>query len=383
MLFASASLFLTSILSKHLLTDDAFFHWGVMLTFISIAVPIVFLGSESLILRTVLIKNNTIIVSRSVVKILVFSLIFCVLFFSNAFNFFFDTFQTLYYSYILALIAVNVLIYTLFRVTGNFNKAQICNGLWRVLLPLCMLVLMGNEYIILLAFALSLSVTVIVSLLLYYSSPINVEVVKFDEVSYLKDFTSFFVSLMIIIFFSFFDRFIAKGYIGEIAFSNYIYLLTILAFPFTLVASYLGFKEASIVKFSFNFKIYLSKIFFTFCVTFIIFSLWFAIVSIFEFIFKLEVNLESYIFLALLVTSKCCYSLVSAACTIHCSSNKLLFTNLINVLIFIVVFFAVYIGEPLTWDVEFLLMLSALAFCVRFFSFFVLMLSLRGLNVGE
>ena len=131
------------------------------------------------------------------------------------------------------------ILYSLFRITSHFFLAQTINNLWKIiLLPIIFLFSFFDYYNIPHLFLVTIGISALISLYLYKRHPIKIKLVRKSiceaELLYLA--IGFSLTLITVTLLSNFDRFLMERYTIFSVFSEYVYLLMVLIFPFNILS---------------------------------------------------------------------------------------------------------------------------------------------------
>lgn len=346
MFFGAGLLFIANILAKSSLIEDDFYVWNVFLTIFTLSFSFCLLGSEQLLVRLGELKGGFYNIELTVLSFMVIScILFTVLSYFLFSGYLFDIDLGFHVVFITLPISFIVFFYHFYRMVGLFNVSQLINNIWKIFLILS-LYLYINEYLLALniVFFGSLVVSVIVISGFYYYLPFKVRLVNgdCDKKKLFLLYLSYSFSLFVITLISMYDRFIVDYMnIDKTTFSNYIYLFTLLIFPFNLIASYFGFKEAKQIKHGVNRNDYILKSFHYSLFVSLLFSIWFIVMSFLEEVINIKLPTMYIIPLIFLVFIKVFYSMQSAFVGIKAHAGFIFYSNLAS-LILLFTFFSLF-----------------------------------------
>src|SRR5690554_485230 len=244
------SFLLANILLKEVLDEAAYGVYSLVITFVSIVYIYGLLGFEQVFLRYSKYKQaNTIITQKSflsyvyviVVTIAAVALIFFVWKYFSYYN--------NLWAIALAMLgtAYSLFLFNVFRLNHEFVKAQLLANSWRIILLILAVFFWLSNYdnvdsllnLVLLAIVL---VTIIAGL-------ITRKKIKFAYTDILPkketrlSFVHFFISISTLSMLLFGDRLIVEAQLGVVAMGDYFYLCNLVLAPFTLLQSYVGFRQ--------------------------------------------------------------------------------------------------------------------------------------------
>ena len=332
----SFAFFAASIAAKKTMNGDDFYYWNALITVLTISFSFCFIGSEQILLRFSRIEKAKVIVQKKVIYIMLASL----LVFSAALPLLAEGSVLKLGSledYVLCSVAVGlfVFVYNYFRLLKSFVQAQLALNGWKVLIFSSVLISNGVDVKTYLKSAIL--VAAIVSIIIYFLRRKDC-VFSTDDLpeDWLSLFFSYAFSLSLLVLLNNADRFLF-GYAGDKSvFSSYVYLVSLLLMPFSIVSSYFGFREVAFLKRSYSrlsFKLKALKIFFFSC---FLFLTWFI------FLFLLRDSLEidiSWIYVVpgiFIVSCRNAYSLYSALFGLHGSATQIQLGNLMTLVVVVI-----------------------------------------------
>ena len=361
----SISFFLTNIILKDHLSLDDYGLYSLFITYISLISSFGLLGFEQVILRNSTILSNKIIISSYLKLPIILSVILVAFLASYIFlinyNISVDYFWLIVFTTLVILVK---LIFNLFRLLSSFVLSQISLNLWKFLLFSSVLVLIfSNDIVILdeiyLIIIFSLLITIFMFFLLFKRVKFSLSI-KIDKLFSQASF--FLLSLITISFINYGDRFFIESRFGLDDLGNYFYFLTLFLFPFSLLQSYVGFKEIVSFKLSYSHTLLLNKlkrlILYSLSFSLFLFLFFFSIDYLEYYSIKFSENIDMIALLIIFGVVKMIYALLSSAMGAVCNNKMLLKSNLYSILsIFIFIPFFYYYAVTINITIMFLIVL--------------------------
>lgn len=377
MIFFAGCFFLSSIFAKKILSDESFYQYNLLTTIFSMSFTFCFLGSEQLFLRFGSVTKGRYHVSIDTIKLMLTSnFIFILLCYFFLKGMLFEDANKLYFLLVPIYTALFVLTYNLLRVQQKFLLSQAVNNLWKITLLLAVLLWnLVDFYVVshvLLAFG-----ALIVLLTLY----LNRDSLVIDRSKQPKDwvqlFIGFSISLFVLLLINNIDRLMIEKLLSQDDFSNYVYLITLLIMPFSILSSYFGFKEVAFLKMKYNKKVFNNKILKVACLSCVAYFIWFFLLFIFKNLIDVPVELGFFIPCLIIVVFKSSYSLVSSLFGLKASYKQILITNLVTILVIAVIFILLML-----FGVSYLYLLYAISF-IWVFRFSIYYMQIRKVSEYE
>jgi len=361
----SASFFLVNIILKDYLDAENYGLYSIFITYISLLSSFGLLGFEQVIIRNAKIMSNKIILSKSLLIPIIFSLLVVSILGSYLFiNNYSISVSFIFLISITFLVILTKLIFNLFRLMSKFTFSQIALNFWKLSLFFVLLILVFRKNFINLedvitAIFWSLVITMFMVFGLFKK-------VKFRSNLKIKTAFSqsilFLLSLITISLINFGDRFFIENRFGLEELGYYFFFINLFLFPFVLFQSYIGFKEIVTFKLSYNHNLLVQKLksILKYSILFGIFLLSFSFFVDYLELYSIDLleNLEMILMLIVLGVVKMVYSLLSSAMGAICD-NKMLFKinlySIISILILIPVIY--YYSSTITITIMFLIVL--------------------------
>ncbi|NYR12052.1 hypothetical protein HC000_05985 [Pseudoalteromonas sp. MIP2626] len=369
MFFGAGLLFISNIVAKSSLAEEDFYIWNVLLTISTLSFSFCLLGSEQLFVRQGKLKGEFYDIELVVCNLMVVScVLFTVLSYFLFSGYLFDIKLDFYVVLITLPVSLIVFFYHFYRMVGLFNISQLINNIWKMLL-IPFLYLYIHEYLLALNVVLfaSLALSLLVISYFYFRLPFKIRFIKRDKSKkkLFLLFLSYSFSLLVITFISMYDRLVVDYMnIDKTIFSNYVYLFTLLIFPFNLIATYFGFKEAKQIKHGVNRNAYIRKSLLYSLIVLFLFVIWFILLSIFEAVINFELQVKYIVPVAFLVFIKVFYSMQSAFVGIKAQAGFIFYSNLAS-LVMLFAFLAFFVFLDMEFVFYNLVWLSFLVYLSR------------------
>jgi hypothetical protein len=367
-MLASGSIFFSNIFLKQYLSLNQYYEYSLCLTIFALLTSFGAMGFEQVFLRLSVINKKRISFDWKIVFFLVISSILTSVLSATYLNKNLESSFFLLFSLSLGIVII-MLLYNTFRITSFFLISQLISNSWKLIVFLFTIaIVLGRDIF---SFFLE-SITSIIWILIIFSILIsrNLIEIKLDSnysFRYIFLFgLIFFISLFTLSFLGQGDRILIDSYFNKADFNNYFYLSSIFLFPFSLLQSYVGFKE--LVKFKskpVNLKKSVNKL--------IIYSLILSVVLLGSSFFLgklnlLEVNFNKdfILILALLAIGniKMPYSLYSSIIGVRSTLAQIKFMNFYFIIISLFVLFGT---RYFFWSVDVIPVLFVLLWAIRLF----------------
>jgi O-antigen/teichoic acid export membrane protein len=248
-MLASGSIFFSNIFLKQYLSLNQYYEYSLCLTIFALLTSFGAMGFEQVFLRLSVINKKRISFDWKIVFFLVISSILTSVLSATYLNKNLESSFFLLFSLSLGIVII-MLLYNTFRITSYFLISQLISNSWKLIVFLFTIaIVLGRDIF---SFFLE-SITSIIWMLIIFSILIsrNLIEIKLDSnysFRYIFLFgLIFFISLFTLSFLGQGDRILIDSYFNKADFNNYFYLSSIFLFPFSLLQSYVGFKE--LVKF--------------------------------------------------------------------------------------------------------------------------------------
>ncbi|MBT0085249.1 hypothetical protein J4H73_12430 [Vibrio alginolyticus] len=333
--------FSSSFFAKKQLNDHDFYTWNVFITLMSMSFSFCFLGSEQLFTRFIKGDKNRFVIQRdTIITMVISNAIYLIFLIFVVDKLWFNMQSAMLYLFVSLSSAAFVVIYNSFRVAKLFVRSQLANGFWKLAIIIFILMPVNIRFEYKLYLALLVSVFISISILKFSKLEIC-SINQKQPKGWRRVFFGFLLSLFVMMLLNNLDRVLVEKVINAKYFSEYVYMLSLTVLPFSLISSYVGFKELAYLKSKYNKSIYIRRMLRTGVVVIILYSVWFFLVSFFSDF--LEVNLTYSYFLPtlLLVLVKCVYSYYSALFGLNASGNQMINSNIFTMISLIIMYFFV------------------------------------------
>jgi O-antigen/teichoic acid export membrane protein len=267
-------------------------------------------------------------------------------------------------SIITLLVILTKLISNLFRLLSMFTFSQIALNLWKLALFLVLLILIfrGESINIKDINSIIFLLLVVTMFMVFFI----IRRVKFSHTISIESFFSqaflFLLSLGTISLINYGDRFFIESRFGLDELGSYFFFINLFLFPFTLLQSYVGFKELISFKLLYNHSLLVKKLnqILRYSILFAIFLFVFAFLIDFFGFYKIDLlkNLQMIVLFLILGIIKVIYSIFSSAMGAICDNKMLYKTNMysiISILLLIPVIY--YYATTITITIMFLIVL--------------------------
>lgn len=336
MVAGAGGLFLSTVIMRQVLSPEVFGVFGLTLTFVAFLVSFGLLGSDQAMMRTVRITPETLLVSKSSARALVYAALLAIPLLVVLGYFGVST--EFPWLVLLALVVAcqgQLILFNLLRLRSHFISAQLVNNSWRVLLLMATAVIwfLGERpgiETMLAILLISLFLPLIVSAFL-----VNKKSITFVDDEHPQFLWNFMVSLGITALLGTLDRFLIQRSLGLVAFGDYFYAYTLIVSPFLVLAGYIGFREFVVFKQHFEWPAFRRAVLRLGVVGLVVASLWAVVLVVFHTTFlPEEVGLQEDVsilaFLIFLAAVRLPQALLSAAVGALASRDALRLTNLVQ-----------------------------------------------------
>jgi len=325
----SGALFVSNILTKKFLTPEDYLSLSYIITITTILSSFALGGMEQLIIRYGSSENKKVTIDRTssiciivaTATALIVSPIAITAIFPAGISAIWVFFLTLFF-------CLSLINYNISRIKSEFIEAQIASGAWKFAIFIGVLAC---------TFALSerfentllgcMALAGILNIYLTIKNLRSVTVIRTHS-STVSTGLAFSFSLAIMTILGAFDRVLAERFGGEALFAEYVYFSMILIFPFNMIASYIGFREAVFFKTNFSSPLIKQKAFKVLAKITILFLLFGGIVYLIAPSINLKLTFLTMLLSYLLVCTKCIYSIFSSVMGSRASASDIWKANL-------------------------------------------------------
>lgn len=327
----AGALFLANIITKRFLPEQDYLALSYLITITTILNSFALGGMEQLIVRYCTHKNNHTEVDKSslmaITTTMAISLIASPLIITTLFP------ESLSWPWICVLtlsFCLTLINYNLCRVRSKFVEAQLSSGAWKFLIffgvAACYAGLSGDLQTTLL---IGIAFTVILNLYLARKNLKDLVITKSNH-PILSTGLAFSFSLAIMTVLGTFDRVLAEKLSGQALFAEYIYFSMIVIYPFNMIASYVGFREAIYFKTNFSTSLIKRKITGLFIKITILFTIFSGCIYLTSPLTHLSVTWSNMTLSYLLVCIKCIYSIFSALMGSRATAAEIWRSNILS-----------------------------------------------------
>lgn len=240
----------TNILLKEVLDAADYGVYSLIVTFISIVFIYGLLGFEQVFLRySKYIKSGKLSTQKYMLHyvgvILLILTAVIIVFYTHQYSQYYDRVWLI----VLAIVATifSLFLFNVFRLNHEFVKAQFLANSWKIFLlflSISFLFFKNNNVNLLLDWLLGAIVLITIIATIIAFSKIEFQ---FEQTLTNKDvklsFFNFFISISTLSMLLFGDRLIVEEYLGVVVLGDYFYLCNLVLAPFTLLQSYVGFRQ--------------------------------------------------------------------------------------------------------------------------------------------
>lgn len=334
----SACYFVAMIVARKTLSEDDLYFWNALVTLVAMSFTFCFFGTEQLFLRFSQVSQDGIVTTnRSTLRLMAAMLVvFTVLLGALSETYFFQLGSLLIYPYLAFCVGLFVLVYNLLRVRKSFILAQLAANGWKFTILLgVFLAHLGDAPWIIMS-GLGTACAGVLWLLICNRSALHITN-KPMPTNWLPLFSGFFLSLFVLMLLNSADRLIVTRYGSEALFSEYVYLVTLLLLPFSLLSNYFGFKEMAYLKDTYCRRLLVRKTLLVGILAAALFVPWFGLIYLLQSF--LDVPVEPTYFLPCIVIVACrnSYAIVSTLFGLQGKPTQLHAANLITLCMIITV----------------------------------------------
>lgn len=365
LVLASGAFFLTNIILKEHLSSENYGLYSIFITYISLLSSFGMLGLEQVIMRNSKILSDKVIISKNLLIPIILSILFVSILGSYLFINNYNISATyIFLSIFTLLVILTKLISNLFRLLSMFIFSQIALNLWKLALFLVLLILIfRGESINIKDINSIIFLLLVVTMFMAF---FIIRRVKFSHTISIESFFSqaflFLLSLVTISLINYGDRFFIESRFGLDELGSYFFFINLFLFPFTLLQSYVGFKEIISFKLLYNHSLLVKKLnqILRYSILFAIFLFVVAFLIDFFGFYKIDLlkNLQMIVLFLILGIIKVIYSIFSSAMGAICDNKMLYKTNMysiISILLLIPVIY--YYATTITITIMFLIVL--------------------------
>lgn len=253
---ATIALFLLNVLLKTTIDASEYGKIALLLTYITLLSSFGLFGSEQLLIRQAKVNQEKKVTISSVTIILIGTCVILQLIFPLLYHYLYQ-FNSLLLGVILSLsVTLNMLTYNIFRISGRLNLSQLNNAAWKIT-ALCVITILisfpsfrSYNYIEIIVVIVQVIFSIV--FLLLCNGKLNIRKTRITKQQLSKEIGFiffFFISLLSASFIAQGDRLLIPEVTEDLAYiGEYLFLGTIIIFPYNFLQSYLGFKYVSDFK---------------------------------------------------------------------------------------------------------------------------------------
>ena len=365
LVLASGAFFLTNIILKEHLSSENYGLYSIFITYISLLSSFGMLGLEQVIMRNSKILSDKVIISKNLLIPIILSILFVSILGSYLFINNYNISATyIFLSIFTLLVILTKLISNLFRLLSMFTFSQIALNLWKLALFLVLLILIfRGESINIKDINSIIFLLLVVTMFMAF---FIIRRVKFSHTISIESFFSqaflFLLSLGTISLINYGDRFFIESRFGLDELGSYFFFINLFLFPFTLLQSYVGFKELISFKLLYNHSLLVKKLnqILRYSILYAIFLFVVAFLIDFFCFYKIDLlkNLQMIVLFLILGIIKVIYSIFSSAMGAICDNKMLYKTNMYSIIsIFLLIPVIYYYATTITITIMFLIVL--------------------------
>jgi hypothetical protein len=247
----AVSLFIINLVLKNILNGHDYGRYSLFMTWISTIVSFGFLGLDHVILRLAKIKDGVIFLGRSVfIAACIVSIV--TTFFASTLMKFTAMKDVEWYELFIIVLTINVVgfVSNLLRIQAKYTISLLLSNGWKiVLLPMiCFAIFIVGSMSFRMVMGLVtciLIASLMAGLVIFFR--LRIDYIQTVE-RYVMLMLGFIISLGLITYLNFFDRFVIQAKVGVEAVGNYFYLQNFFSYPANLLGSYVGFKDLVLFK---------------------------------------------------------------------------------------------------------------------------------------
>jgi len=332
---SSASYFFAMVVARKTLDADGLYFWNVLVTLVSMSFSFCFFGAEQVFLRQSTVMEGRVEINRTTLWVMAGALLLFTVLLAAVFEgYFFHLGGVAIYLFLAVCVGIFVFVYNFLRLRRSFSAAQLAANGWKfTILPGVLLAPFGNTaWSIMSGFGLAAAGAI---WLLVYSRKSLVVTDDLMPVGWKPLFFGYSLSLLVLMVLNNADRLIISRYGSQEQFSEYVYLVTLLLLPFSLLSNYFGFREMAHLKRGYDRRLFARKVFAGGALTGFVFVPWFGLIYAFQ--EALEVPIIGVYALPgmVIVTCRSSYALLSALFALKARPEQIYIANLLTLLVIV------------------------------------------------
>ncbi|SHE62616.1 hypothetical protein SAMN05444279_10582 [Ruegeria intermedia] len=329
----SACYFLAMIVARKTLAPDDLYFWNALVTLVAMSFTFCFFGSEQLFLRfSGVSRTGQVRINRTTLCLMGAALVlFTVLLAALSEGYFFQLGSYAIYPVLELCVGLFVFVYNLLRVRKSFSTAQLAANGWKFTILIGVLFApLGTAPLIIMV---GLGAACVGAVWLFAKNRNALEINDDPMPEQWKTlFLGFLLSLFVLMLLNNADRLIITRYGSEALFSEYVYLVTLLLLPFSLLSNYFGFKEMAYLKRHYDQQAFVRKTLGVGALAAGLFLPWFALIYMAQGLLEVPVEVSYALPCLVIVTCRCAYALLSALFGLKASPSRMHITNVISLI---------------------------------------------------
>lgn len=353
----SASYFVAMIVARKTLEPDDLYFWNVLVTLVAMGFSLCFFGAEQLFLRFSTVTGVRVAINRGTLLLMGGALVlFTFLLAILSEGYFFRLDMLALYPVLGLCVGVFVFVYNVMRVRKSFITAQLAANGWKfTILGALLLAPFGNASLLVTVAGLGLACAGTLALFWRNRAALDVTIDPMPT-QWQTLFFGFLLSLLVLMLLNNADRLIMARHGSEAMFSEYVYLVTLLLLPFSLLSNYVGFKEMAYLKHTYDRRRFLRKTLGVGGLAAGLFIPWFGLIYALQGLLEVPVHPAYALPCLIIVTCRCSYALLSALIALHAGVAQIHLSN-----IMMLFFVAVLSALVMIWGVDILRLLFMLS----------------------
>lgn len=351
------------ILARRKLSPDDFYIWNALVTLMGISHSFCFLGAEQLFLRFSAVTESRIVSINQRTLFLMAAMLTLFVALMTLFSevYFFQLPTLTIYLLVGCSVGIFVFVYNFLRVRRSLTASQFAAQGWKATM-LAGLALASRENATWTILA-GLGAASILCILLFATHRRSLAITHTPMPKGWRGlFLGFMISLFTLMLLNNFDRLMMARLGSEQLFSIYVYLVTLLLMPFSLLSNYFGFKEVANLKQSYLPRIFRRRTIWAGVTGAGLMLPWFAMLYGLQETLEVEIKPEYLVPCVIVVACRCSYPFLSALFTLWGKSTEIYAANALTVLAMLTV-----VAVALAGDITIIRTLYLLAafWCIR------------------
>ncbi|WP_133160930.1 hypothetical protein [Pseudomonas laurylsulfativorans] len=227
-------------------------------------------------------------------------------------------------------------------------EAQLISGAWKFSIFLGVLIcILSLSSALESALLTTIALAGLLNIYYFLKNAKSLAIIRSNQ-SPLSTALAFSFSLAIMTVLGSFDRILAEKFSGQSLFTEYVYFSMILIFPFNMIASYIGFREAIFFKTNFSNNLFIHKTRTLLIKITTAFFLFGGCIYLISPLIELKITWLNMLLSYFLVSIKCIYSLLSSVMGSRASAKDIWKSNIYSATAIIAIF---AIFSTLSYDI--------------------------------